>query len=272
MCVLSISTVALMLLPICSEDEEEITTSSARHNLANGSSQSYVRVNTRGHLQRIISIEEDPLPSLLQNGSVAQTPLQECSEEEEEEASANEENIDLVMSDILGASSAQQQKTKEHVEERETPTSPRGQPVGKETSITVSMWTSIHSSQATGRRPVTTLIMFTAVKALLTNIGLFIPQALFILCYRASCFPRRKAVLRRPTASSRSSWLGTPVWERRPFSGDFVMIASTLALLPLWVRTEYSRHTLVSGAMATLCRIYIFKLLSLKLLEDYMLL
>ncbi|KAI4825725.1 hypothetical protein KUCAC02_021396 [Chaenocephalus aceratus] len=121
-----------------SEDEEEITTSSARHNLANGSSQSYVRVNTRGHLQRIISIEEDPLPSLLQNGSVAQTPLQECSEEEEEEeeASANEENIDLVMSDILGASSAQQQKTKEHVEERETPTSPRGQPVGKETSIT----------------------------------------------------------------------------------------------------------------------------------------
>ncbi|KAK5928380.1 hypothetical protein CgunFtcFv8_013447 [Champsocephalus gunnari] len=124
-----------------SEDEEEITTSSARHNLANGSSQSYVRVNTRGHLQRIISIEEDPLPSLLQNDSVAQTPLQECSEEEEEEeeeeeASANEENIDLVMSDILGASSAQQQKTKEHVEERETPTSPRGQPVGKETSIT----------------------------------------------------------------------------------------------------------------------------------------
>ncbi|KAI9523515.1 hypothetical protein NQZ68_027374 [Dissostichus eleginoides] len=117
-----------------SEDEEEMTASSARHNLANGSSQSYVRANTRGHLQRIISIEEDPLPSLFQNDSVAQTPLQECSEEEE--ASDNEENIDLVMSDILGASSAQQQKTKEHVEERETPTSPRGQPVGKETSIT----------------------------------------------------------------------------------------------------------------------------------------
>ncbi|XP_010785894.1 ras and EF-hand domain-containing protein-like, partial [Notothenia coriiceps] len=117
-----------------SEDEEEMTTSSARHNLANGSSQSYVRANTRGHLQRIISIEEDPLPSLLQTDSVAQTPLQECSEEEE--ASDNEENIDLVMSDILGASSAQQQKTKEHVEERETPTSPRGQPVGKETSTT----------------------------------------------------------------------------------------------------------------------------------------
>ncbi|XP_033997891.1 ras and EF-hand domain-containing protein homolog [Trematomus bernacchii] len=118
-----------------SDDEEEMTTSSARHNLANGSSQSYVRANTRGHLQRIISIEEDPFPSLLQNDSVAQTPLQECSEEEE--ASDNEENIDLVMSDILGASSAQQQKTEEHVEERETPTSPRGQPVGKETSITV---------------------------------------------------------------------------------------------------------------------------------------
>ncbi|KAK5867759.1 hypothetical protein PBY51_012223 [Eleginops maclovinus] len=118
-----------------SEDEEEMTTSSAKHNLANGSSQSYGIADTRGHLQRIISIEEDPLPSLLQNDCPFQTPLQECSEEEE--ASDNEENIDLVMSDIYpGASSALLQKTKAHVEERETPTSPRGQPVGKETSIT----------------------------------------------------------------------------------------------------------------------------------------
>ncbi|XP_037624501.1 ras and EF-hand domain-containing protein homolog isoform X1 [Sebastes umbrosus] len=114
-----------------SEDEEEQTTGSVRHHLANGSCQS------RGHLQRIISIEEDHLPHLLQNDCQAQTPLQECSEREE--ASDEEENIDLVMSDIYPCmSSAQQQKTKADVEKRETPTSPRGQPVGKETSITVS--------------------------------------------------------------------------------------------------------------------------------------
>uniref|UniRef100_UPI0037E97166 EF-hand calcium-binding domain-containing protein 4B n=1 Tax=Semicossyphus pulcher TaxID=241346 RepID=UPI0037E97166 len=111
-----------------SEDEEELTMSSLRHNLANGSCQ------TRGHLRRIISIEEDHLPHLLQSDCQAQSPLQECSEEEE--ASDAEENIDLVMSDIYpGASSAKQQMSEGSEENSETPTSPRGQPVGKETSI-----------------------------------------------------------------------------------------------------------------------------------------
>ncbi|XP_044049694.1 EF-hand calcium-binding domain-containing protein 4B [Siniperca chuatsi] len=117
-----------------SEDEEELTTSSVRQKLANGSCQSSCIAETRGHLQRIISIEEDHLPHLLQNDCQAQTPLQECSEGEE--ASDNEENIDLVMSDIYPcASSAQQQKSKGTEEKSETPTSPRGQPVGKETSL-----------------------------------------------------------------------------------------------------------------------------------------
>ncbi|XP_070686730.1 EF-hand calcium-binding domain-containing protein 4B [Pempheris klunzingeri] len=117
-----------------SESEEELTATSVRQNLANGSCQSSPTVGTRGHLQRIISIEEDHLPHLLQNDCQAQTPLQECSEGEE--ASDSEENIDLVMSDIYpSASSAQQQQSKGNVEKKEAPTSPRGQPVGKETSI-----------------------------------------------------------------------------------------------------------------------------------------
>uniref|UniRef100_A0A8C4HCB6 EF-hand domain-containing protein n=1 Tax=Dicentrarchus labrax TaxID=13489 RepID=A0A8C4HCB6_DICLA len=122
---------AITLLSVCSEDEEEPTTTSyVRQSLANGS----CTAGTRGHLRRIISIEEDHLPHLLQNDCQAQAPLRECSEGEE--GSDNEENIELVMSDIYPhASSAQQQESKGTVEKRETPTSPRGQPVGKETSI-----------------------------------------------------------------------------------------------------------------------------------------
>eukprot|EP00064_Thunnus_orientalis_P000232 superscaffoldBa00000011_g232 len=124
----------LKQLDLLSEEEEDLTTSSVRQKLANGSCQPSCLEATRGHLQRIISIEEDHLPHLLQNSCQAQIPLQECSEGEE--ASDNEENIDLVMSDIYPcASSAQPQHSKGNVEKRKTPTSPRGQPVGKETSI-----------------------------------------------------------------------------------------------------------------------------------------
>ncbi|XP_029009714.1 EF-hand calcium-binding domain-containing protein 4B [Betta splendens] len=109
-----------------SEDEEELTSSCLRQNLANGSCQS----ENGGHLQRIISIEEDHLPHLLQSDCQAQTPIKECSKGEED--SDNEENIDLMMSDIYPrASSPQQQQS----ETRQAPISPRGQPVGKETSI-----------------------------------------------------------------------------------------------------------------------------------------
>ncbi|XP_068459009.1 EF-hand calcium-binding domain-containing protein 4B isoform X1 [Clinocottus analis] len=117
-----------------SEDEEELTSSSVRHSLANGSCQSSCTANKRGHLQRIISIEEDHLPHLLQTDCQPRTALQECREEEA--ASDNDEHIDLVMSDIYPcASSARQQKSQDDVGERETPSSPRGQPVGKETSL-----------------------------------------------------------------------------------------------------------------------------------------
>ncbi|KAK2841982.1 hypothetical protein Q5P01_012182 [Channa striata] len=114
-----------------SEDEEELTSSCLRPNPTTGSCQP---VDSRGHLQRIISIEEDPLPHLLQNDCQAPPPLRECSEGEE--ASDSDENIDLMMSDIYPhPSSAQQQQSTRNVEKRETPSSPRGQPVGKETSI-----------------------------------------------------------------------------------------------------------------------------------------
>lgn len=71
----------------------------------------------RGHFKRIISIEEDHLPHLLQSDCQVHSPLQECSEGEEE-------SMDLVMSDIFPQSKA-----------NEAPLSPRGQPVGKETSM-----------------------------------------------------------------------------------------------------------------------------------------
>lgn len=114
-----------MLHPVDS-DEEEQTTSSARQNLAKRPSQTTSIPQKRGHLQRIISIEEDHLPHLLQREQLAQSPLLECSEIEE--TSDNEE----MRNDPL--------------RRNETPTSLRGRPVGKETSINVSTCT-----QKTGR-------------------------------------------------------------------------------------------------------------------------
>ncbi|KAM3608793.1 uncharacterized protein V6R79_004842 [Siganus canaliculatus] len=111
-----------------SEDEDELPSSSLRQHFTT----KLCAPETRGHLQRIISIEEDHLPHLLQDECHTQTPLQECPERQE--ASDNEENIDLVMSDIYPHTTSTQQQSG-NLETRETPTSPRGQPVGKETSI-----------------------------------------------------------------------------------------------------------------------------------------
>lgn len=122
-------------LGLCSENEEELTSSSLREKLSNGS-RPEVR---RGYLQRIISIEEDHLPHLLHCDYPTQTPLQTCAEGEE--TADNEGNMDLEMSDIYpGVSSPQQQQqqSKRHEAPRGTPTSPRGQPVGKETGMNVS--------------------------------------------------------------------------------------------------------------------------------------
>ncbi|CDQ72785.1 unnamed protein product [Oncorhynchus mykiss] len=79
-------------------------------------------------LQRIISIEEDHLPQLLQGNY--QTQLWEWHEEAEEE-----EHIELQMTSINPPSSPPTMEQQQPVDTRETemPTSPRGQPVGKET-------------------------------------------------------------------------------------------------------------------------------------------
>ncbi|XP_051917648.1 EF-hand calcium-binding domain-containing protein 4B isoform X2 [Hippocampus zosterae] len=111
--------------PKSEEEEEDI-----RQNPANVSSFPCGPEVTRGYLQRIISIEEDHLPHLLQNGTQAQIPLQPFIEGED--VSDHEENIDLETSDIYHA---QLQPSHGAGEISQTPMSPRGQPVGKETSI-----------------------------------------------------------------------------------------------------------------------------------------
>uniref|UniRef100_A0A673GJK9 EF-hand calcium-binding domain-containing protein 4B-like n=1 Tax=Sinocyclocheilus rhinocerous TaxID=307959 RepID=A0A673GJK9_9TELE len=98
-----------------SDEDEEVLSQSKRKNMigVNGHSMDLEdmldgRPPSKHQLQRIISIEEDHLPQLLQQGYQAQ--LREWSEDEE-----LEEGMDLQM------------------RVAPTPTSPRGQPVGKET-------------------------------------------------------------------------------------------------------------------------------------------
>ncbi|XP_046890340.1 EF-hand calcium-binding domain-containing protein 4B [Hypomesus transpacificus] len=95
----------------------------------------------RRHLQRIISIEEDHLPYLLQEDYHAELrdwreeEEEEGVEAEEEEEEEEEEETDLEMT-IVGPASQDEQQwhgKEEGRGERAAPTSPRGQPVGKET-------------------------------------------------------------------------------------------------------------------------------------------
>ncbi|XP_030646421.1 ras and EF-hand domain-containing protein homolog [Chanos chanos] len=117
-----------------SDDEEDVLPHSKRKSMMgmNGHSEQEEqpdgRLPARRQLQRIISIEEDPLPHLLQEQYRAQ--LSEWSEEEDEEG------IDLQMSSIYpNNTSTPSPKTPPPAEDRgtHTPQSPRGQPVGKET-------------------------------------------------------------------------------------------------------------------------------------------
>ncbi|XP_058244146.1 EF-hand calcium-binding domain-containing protein 4B isoform X1 [Hemibagrus wyckioides] len=79
-------------------------------------------------LQRIISIEEDHLPQLLQKEYQAE--LRNWSEEEED----LEDGIDLQMTSIFPSTSTPvSQCPPANSRHAHTPTSPRGQPVGKET-------------------------------------------------------------------------------------------------------------------------------------------
>ncbi|KAL1257033.1 hypothetical protein QQF64_012578 [Cirrhinus molitorella] len=115
-----------------SDEDEEVLPQSKRKNVigVNGHSVDLEdmvdgRPPSKNQLQRIISIEEDHLPQLLQQGYQAQ--LREWSEDEE-----LEEGMDLQMSNIYPTTSTPTSVSPPS-EVAPTPTSPRGQPVGKET-------------------------------------------------------------------------------------------------------------------------------------------
>lgn len=120
-----------------SEDEDDIMPHSKRksavgvkgHKLALGQEdQAKGWCSPTHQLQRIISIEEDHLPQLLHKEY--QTELRNWSEEEDN----LEEGIDLQMTSIFpSASTPVSQRPPPESRHTHTPTSPRGQPVGKET-------------------------------------------------------------------------------------------------------------------------------------------
>ncbi|XP_036441505.1 ras and EF-hand domain-containing protein homolog [Colossoma macropomum] len=120
-----------------SDDEDEVLPHSKRKSTVGVRGHSLVleqedqadgQLPQRRHLPRVISIEEDHLPHLLQEEY--QVQLRDWSEEEEE----LEEGIDLQMSSIYPAASTPiPQCTPPDSRDIHTPTSPRGQPVGKET-------------------------------------------------------------------------------------------------------------------------------------------
>ncbi|XP_035982619.1 ras and EF-hand domain-containing protein homolog [Fundulus heteroclitus] len=115
-----------------SEDDEELASAALRPTL-NGFYQQSFPAEARCRFQRIISIEEDHLPYLLNEGQ-AQKVLQKSAEGERH--CDVEDGVDVMMSDIYRRSSPiLQQQSEEGLEERPVPSSPRGQPVGKETSI-----------------------------------------------------------------------------------------------------------------------------------------
>ncbi|XP_043980428.1 EF-hand calcium-binding domain-containing protein 4B isoform X1 [Gambusia affinis] len=109
------------------EDEEEPTSPALRQNL-NGFYQPSCPAEARSRFQRIISIEEDHLPYLL-NTSLAQNALQNCAELETQ--LDDEDGVDVMREPHRRSSPIPEQQS----EERQIPSSPRGQPVGKETTI-----------------------------------------------------------------------------------------------------------------------------------------
>ncbi|KAM9807839.1 LOW QUALITY PROTEIN: EF-hand calcium-binding domain-containing protein 4B [Neosynchiropus ocellatus] len=113
-------------LSLFKSEGEDPPSPTVKQNLHNGSRLPSLAKSPTGFLHRIISIEEDHLPHLLQMDHPAERSLEVCNEGEEAE---KEENFDLEMSDICEAI------VKQAGEER-PPISPRGQPVGKETSMT----------------------------------------------------------------------------------------------------------------------------------------
>uniref|UniRef100_A0A6Q2X177 EF-hand domain-containing protein n=1 Tax=Esox lucius TaxID=8010 RepID=A0A6Q2X177_ESOLU len=123
------------LPPLSSEDEEGAFRHLGRKSSGdvNGDSplDAVEAESPHRHLQRIISIEEDPLPQLLQDDYQAQ--LHQWSEEEEEE-----EYIELQVNPVYAPTpppTTVQKSAETKVTDEMLPSSPRGQPVGKETVV-----------------------------------------------------------------------------------------------------------------------------------------
>ncbi|KAG2459893.1 EFC4B protein, partial [Polypterus senegalus] len=119
------------------EDEDDVFANSKRRN--SGTLNGHNQVNKdpdnklakKIHLQRIISIEEDHLPQFLE--AEYEVQLNEWTEEEEEVDGTNQELVakadratEVDSNEVIDKQSAQ-------VSSSEAPSSPRGQPVGKET-------------------------------------------------------------------------------------------------------------------------------------------
>lgn len=98
------------------EEEEDVFTNTKRKN-SDGLNSS--GISQRKHLQRIISIEEDPLPQLLLKK--CESPLNNVEEVEEDAAVQHRKNGE------------NESETDGAVLTDSSPSSPRGQPVGKET-------------------------------------------------------------------------------------------------------------------------------------------
>lgn len=139
----------LLFLALFSDDEEDIPPHSKRKSgvgiklptLAIGQKDQVEGLRSPSHqLQRIISIEEDHLPQLLQKEYQAE--LRNWSEEEEDL-----EDIDLQMTSIFPSTSTPvSQCPPANSRHAHTPTSPRGQPVGKETvQLVRSHFTFVYS-------------------------------------------------------------------------------------------------------------------------------
>ncbi|KAG5273834.1 hypothetical protein AALO_G00156080 [Alosa alosa] len=117
-------------------EEEEVPPHSKRksmmglngHNALPGQENLPLSTAPHKHLQRIISIEEDHLPDLLQEEP--RTQLRHWSEEEGD----LEEGIDLQMSNIYPPRSSTPSSENRR---SDTPISPRHQPIGKETASSV---------------------------------------------------------------------------------------------------------------------------------------
>lgn len=166
-------------------------------------------------LRRVISIEEDHLPHLLQGGP--QPLLHQLSEEDDEVQDAREAPIQLETSVALAAatppSAVRASRGAPTVKKSHVSLSSRGQPVGKEAH-------QVHPELPA--KPPTAPILNASQQ---------------FLVFRS----QQRGRYSRRTASSRSSWSATPAWARPPCCAPSARAAFTRPPLLPWVSTAAVR-------------------------------